>query len=96
MSTQIENFTDAQGVALYEALTRVSTRDSNIGSVRSREDAERYFPVTDEAVFEFILETARCVYSHATGSRVRDIVQRTQSRVPANKWAQWSGAIPVK
>lgn len=95
MSTQIENFTDAQGVALYEALTCVSTRDSNIGSVRSREDAERYFPVTDEAVFEFILETARCVYSHATGSRIRDIIGYAQSYVPAEKWAQWSGAVPI-
>lgn len=96
MTKQAEDFTDAQGVTLYEAMRHITTCDLNIGSVRSREDAERYFPVDDREVFEFILETARFVYSHATGSRVRDIVQRTQSRVPADKWAQWSGAIPVK
>lgn len=93
---RIEEFTPAEGVAMYEALTRVSARDLNIGRINSREDVDRIFYVSDPLVFEVLLEGARKVYRRNGGSKVSDVVLAIRRSIPLTLWARWSGAVPVK
>lgn len=96
MTKRIEEFTPVEGVALYEALARVSTRDMNIGRIHSREDAERIFYVSDPLVFEVILGGARKVYRRNGGSKVSDVVLAIRRSIPLALWARWSGAVPIE